>query len=69
MISVPPMVWIPTKVAPARLGKSLTLECRSEAYPKAVNYWTKGNGDIIANGKYRPQNMDCFILSTYKVSE
>lgn len=46
------MIWIQNQLAGAKEGKPLTLECSSEAYPKSINYWTRGNGEIIANGKY-----------------
>uniref|UniRef100_A0A1B6EFL9 Ig-like domain-containing protein n=1 Tax=Clastoptera arizonana TaxID=38151 RepID=A0A1B6EFL9_9HEMI len=51
VVNFPPMVWISKRTATVGFGQHLTLECKSEAYPKAVNYWTKGKGEIIANGK------------------
>lgn len=46
------MIWIPNQLVGAEVGGNITLECLSEAYPTSVNFWTKENGDIIANGEY-----------------
>lgn len=51
VFSVPPMIWIQNQLIGSREGQQLTLECHSEAYPKSINYWTKGEkGEIIAQG-------------------
>lgn len=51
------MIWIQNQLVSAQLGQSVTLECHSEAYPKAVNFWTKDNGEILSQGNL-PTYMD-----------
>jgi neurotrimin len=46
------MISVPNQLVGAYEGQTLTLECQSEAYPKSINYWTKENGEIIAQGKF-----------------
>ncbi|XP_054267034.1 neurotrimin-like [Macrosteles quadrilineatus] len=55
-VHFPPMIWIQNQLIGSREGQQLILECHSEAYPKSINYWTKGDkGEIIAQGaKYEP---------------
>ena len=45
------MIWIQNQLVGVELGQQIILECLSEAYPKSINYWTKENGVIIANGE------------------
>ncbi|KAL0110291.1 hypothetical protein PUN28_013736 [Cardiocondyla obscurior] len=59
-----PMIWIQNQLVGAQEGQQMTLECHSEAYPKSINYWTRENNVIIANGeKYEPSFSD----NVYKV--
>ena len=48
---VPPMFWIPSQLEGAYIGKDVTLECHSEAYPKSINYWVKQNGSMLISSK------------------
>ncbi|KAL1464420.1 hypothetical protein WDU94_004069 [Cyamophila willieti] len=58
------MIWIQNQLVGAMEGEQMTLECHSEAYPKSINYWTKENGEIIAQGaKYEPVLLD----NAYKI--
>ncbi|XP_024869486.1 neurotrimin-like [Temnothorax curvispinosus] len=59
-----PMIWIQNQLVGAQEGQQMTLECHSEAFPKSINYWTRENNVIIANGeKYEPSFSD----NVYKV--
>lgn len=53
MLTVSPMMSIPNQLVGAQEGQQMTLECHSEAYPKSINYWTRENNVIIANGTVR----------------
>ncbi|XP_066595963.1 opioid-binding protein/cell adhesion molecule homolog [Prorops nasuta] len=54
-----PMISVPNQLVGAQEGDVMTLECKSEAYPKSINYWTRDNNEIIAQGdKYEPQLVD-----------
>ncbi|XP_065204565.1 lachesin-like isoform X2 [Planococcus citri] len=53
IVNFPPMIWIQNQLIGAYEGQQLTLECHSEAYPRSINYWAKG--EAIAHGtKYEP---------------
>lgn len=53
-ITVPPMLWIPHQLVGVSEGFDVTLECFSEAHPTSLNYWTKGDGQMIhVSQKYR----------------
>ncbi|XP_063912148.1 neurotrimin-like isoform X2 [Zophobas morio] len=50
-----PMMEIQNQLVGAYEGQQITLECRSEAYPKSINYWTTDKGEIVPqSGKYEP---------------
>ena len=44
---VAPMMEIQNQLVGAYEGQQITLECRSEAYPKSINYWTTDKGEIV----------------------
>lgn len=52
MPTVTPMIWIQNQLVGAQEGQQMTLECHSEAFPKSINYWTRENNVIIANGTF-----------------
>lgn len=62
MLIVTPMIWIQNQLVGAQEGQQMTLECHSEAFPKSINYWTRENNVIIANGMFI--NMKFISLET-----
>ncbi|CAH2005354.1 unnamed protein product [Acanthoscelides obtectus] len=57
--NVPPMLSIPNQLEGAFVGQDVTLECRTEAFPTSINYWTTERGDMIISGdKYESVAMD-----------
>ena len=44
-VSVKPMIWVPNQLLDGVQGFSVTLKCRSEAFPLPIAYWMKTNGD------------------------
>ncbi|XP_014467249.1 PREDICTED: neurotrimin-like isoform X2 [Dinoponera quadriceps] len=44
-----PMVFIENQLVGAYEGQTLTLECRSEAFPRPITYWTRPSNETIAN--------------------
>lgn len=52
IVSVPPMIWVQNQLVGVREGQKLTLECFSEAFPKSINYWTRDQDKIVAQGQY-----------------
>lgn len=47
------MVWIENQLVGAYEGQMLVLECRTEAYPKPITYWSKPTNETIINGTTR----------------
>lgn len=52
LFSVPPMIWVEHQLIAEKENHQTVLECRSEAFPKSINYWTKGDGQIITQGMF-----------------
>lgn len=50
-VAVPPMLSIPHQLVSAPIGYNVTLECFTEAHPTSLNYWTRGDGQMIYEGK------------------
>uniref|UniRef100_T1GMI6 Ig-like domain-containing protein n=1 Tax=Megaselia scalaris TaxID=36166 RepID=T1GMI6_MEGSC len=46
IVHFPPMIAVQNQLIGAVEGRSVTLECQSEAYPKSINYWTRERGEI-----------------------
>ncbi|ERL84576.1 hypothetical protein D910_02005 [Dendroctonus ponderosae] len=49
-VQFPPMLSIPNQLEGAYIGQDVTLECRTEAFPTSINYWTTERGDMIISG-------------------
>ncbi|XP_050313359.1 lachesin-like [Anthonomus grandis grandis] len=59
-VQFPPMLSIPNQLEGAYIGQDVTLECRTEAFPTSINYWTTERGDMIISGsdKYETVSTD-----------
>ncbi|XP_023717611.1 lachesin isoform X3 [Cryptotermes secundus] len=64
IVHFPPMIWIQNQLVGAQEGQQMTLECHSEAYPKSINYWTRGQGEIIAQGIPSPSTSSSVTITT-----
>ncbi|XP_064461469.1 lachesin-like [Ornithodoros turicata] len=52
-VHFPPVIWIPMQLVGSPPRSNVTLDCHSEAYPPAVNYWAKdGHKIFLNNDKY-----------------
>ena len=51
--SVAPMIWIPNQLIGAALGNDVTLECITEAMPKAISYWVYNTTMVMTSGRFR----------------
>ena len=53
-ISVAPMIWIPNQLIGAAIGNpDVTLECITEAMPKAIAYWVFNGTMVMTAGRYK----------------
>lgn len=58
VFTVPPQLLIPHQLVSAIPGENITLVCYTEAYPTSLNYWTRGDSQMIHdNKKYRTENI------------
>ncbi|XP_068214681.1 lachesin-like isoform X2 [Palaemon carinicauda] len=56
-VDFPPMLWIPHQLIAAGRGSTVVLECFTEAHPTSLNYWTRGDGNMIYDSdKYTIEN-------------
>ncbi|XP_076635423.1 lachesin isoform X3 [Colletes latitarsis] len=47
-----PMIFVPSQLVGAPAGTDVTIECHTEAYPRAMSYWFLGDEMILSNEKY-----------------
>ncbi|XP_066258932.1 lachesin-like isoform X2 [Euwallacea similis] len=51
-VEFPPMIWVPNQLVGAPAGTDVTLDCHTEAYPKAISYWVRENVMLLPTKKY-----------------
>ncbi|KAL1492325.1 hypothetical protein ABEB36_010586 [Hypothenemus hampei] len=51
-VEFPPMIWVPNQLVGAPAGTDVTLECHTEAHPKAISYWVRDNVMLLPTKKY-----------------
>ncbi|XP_021937032.1 lachesin-like isoform X3 [Zootermopsis nevadensis] len=47
-----PMIWVPNQLVGAPAGTNVTIDCHTEAYPRAISYWVYENVMILPTRKY-----------------
>ncbi|KAJ9583249.1 hypothetical protein L9F63_022406, partial [Diploptera punctata] len=50
--TVSPMIWVPNQLVGAPAGTNVTIDCHTEAYPRAISYWVYENVMILPTKKY-----------------
>ncbi|KAG7201150.1 hypothetical protein KM043_003941 [Ampulex compressa] len=53
-----PMIFVPNQLVGAPAGTNVTIDCQTEAYPRAMNYWYLGEEMILSNDKYTASIME-----------
>lgn len=46
------MIWVPNQLVGAPAGTDVTIDCHTEAYPRAISYWVFGNVMLLPTKKY-----------------
>lgn len=46
------MIWVPNQLVGAPAGTNVTIDCHTEAYPRAISYWVYENVMILPTRKY-----------------
>lgn len=58
IVTVPPQLLIPHQLVSVPRGSNVTLECFTEAHPTSLNYWTRGDSQMLHDSKkYRSENV------------
>lgn len=52
------MIWVPNQLVGAPAGTDVTIDCHTEAYPRAISYWVYENVMLLPNKKYGTDNME-----------
>ncbi|KAK6643660.1 hypothetical protein RUM43_005170 [Polyplax serrata] len=47
-----PMIWVPNQLVGAPAGTDVTIDCHTEAYPRAISYWVFDNVMLLPTKKY-----------------
>jgi neurotrimin len=52
IVSVSPMIWVPNQLVGAPAGTDVTVDCHTEAHPRAISYWVYDNVMVLPTKKY-----------------
>lgn len=52
------MIFVPNQLVGAPAGTNVTIDCHTEAYPRAMSYWFLGDEMILSNEKYTTSIME-----------
>uniref|UniRef100_A0A1B0A2E6 Ig-like domain-containing protein n=1 Tax=Glossina pallidipes TaxID=7398 RepID=A0A1B0A2E6_GLOPL len=50
---VSPMIWVPNQLVGAPAGTDVTIDCHTEAHPKAIIYWVYNSVMVLPSKKYK----------------
>lgn len=53
-----PMIFVPNQLVGAPASTNVTIDCHTEAYPRAMSYWFLGEEMILSNEKYTTNIME-----------
>lgn len=62
-IAVPPMILVSNQLVGAPVGTDVTIDCQTEAHPKAFTYWLFGQGMLLSANKHSTETTD----SSYRI--
>ncbi|XP_050720024.1 basement membrane-specific heparan sulfate proteoglycan core protein-like [Eriocheir sinensis] len=64
-VNFSPVVKSDNQLIGSPIGTDVEIECHVEAYPKAVNYWERENGEMLLDGrKYKlDENVDMYRVT------
>lgn len=51
-LPVSPMIWVPNQLVGAPAGTDVTVDCHTEAHPRAISYWVYDNVMVLPTKKY-----------------
>ncbi|CAK9831037.1 LAC [Anthophora retusa] len=63
-----PIIFVRNQLVGAPAGTNVTLDCQTEAYPKAMNFWFLGDDMLLTNEKYTADIMENSYRATMKLT-
>lgn len=51
-VEFPPMILVSNQLVGAPLGTDVTIDCQTEAHPRAISYWMFGDGMLLSANKH-----------------
>lgn len=65
---VSPMIWVPNQLVGAPAGTDVTIDCHTEAYPRAISYWVYDNVMLLPTKKYGTETAENSYRAHMKLS-
>jgi neurotrimin len=62
------MVWVPNQLVGAPADTNVTIDCYTEAYPRAISYWVYQNVMLLPTAKYTTETSENSYRSTMKLT-
>lgn len=62
------MIWVPNQLVGAPAGTDVTIDCHTEAYPRAISYWVHDNVMLLPTKKYGTETMENSYRSHMKLT-
>lgn len=53
-VEFPPMIWVPNQLVGAPAGTNVTVDCHTEAFPRAISYWVYDGQMVLTTAKHTP---------------
>jgi neurotrimin len=63
-----PMIWVPNQLVGAPAGTDVTIDCHTEAYPRAISYWVYDNVMLLPTKKYGTETAENSYRAHMKLS-
>uniref|UniRef100_A0A1B6KD26 Ig-like domain-containing protein n=1 Tax=Graphocephala atropunctata TaxID=36148 RepID=A0A1B6KD26_9HEMI len=63
-----PMVWVPNQLVGAPAETNVTIDCYTEAYPRAISYWVYQNVMLLPTSKYTTETSENSYRATMKLT-
>ncbi|XP_046746079.1 lachesin-like isoform X1 [Diprion similis] len=53
-----PMIWVPNQLVGAPAGTDVTIDCQTEAHPRAISYWVFNSVMVLPTKKYSTETTE-----------
>ncbi|XP_026482522.1 lachesin-like [Ctenocephalides felis] len=57
-VEFPPMIWVPNQLVGAPSGTDVTIDCHTEAHPRAISYWVYNGMMVLPSKKHFTEAME-----------